>query len=118
MYLKKNHLRRSTMTESYKLRRNDDPITSHIAADAMDANKMERIVLDAINSFKDKGCISDDVLDALPTYRYSSITARYKALEEKGLIIKDDSKEIAKSGRPQLKMWGSKYYPFNKGEAL
>ena len=98
------------VTAPHKLRRNDDPVTSHMSANTVDTNKMEKVVLDAIDSFKDRGCISDDILKVLPDYRYSSITARYKALKEKGFIVTDGSTEKAVSGRSQLKMWGSKYY--------
>ena len=97
-------------TSAFKLRRNDDPVTSHQSAFAVDTNKMESIVLQAIDSFGKDGCISDDVLKALPNYRYSSITARYKPLKEKGLVITDGTTSKGESGRSQLKMWSTKYY--------
>lgn len=97
-------------TPAYKLVRNDDPSTSHDAAEQLDVNKMERIVLAAITSFSMQGCISDDVLRVLPGYRYSTVTARYKQLKEKGLIFTDHRKRKGESGRQQLIMWAKEFY--------
>ena len=97
-------------TPAFKLARSRDPSTSHDAADKLDVNKMERIVLAAITSFGSSGCISDDVLDILPAYRYSTVTARYKQLKEKGLIFVDTRKRKGKSGRQQLIMWSKEFY--------
>jgi hypothetical protein len=89
-------------TDPHKLVRLNDPSTSHEAAQAVDTTKLERIVYEAIQSFPE-GCISDEVLEALPNYRYSSITPRYKALLEKGLIEITGTKE-GRSGRNQRVM--------------
>ena len=97
-------------TPAFKLARSRDPSTSHDAADKLDVNKMERIVLAAITSFGSSGCISDDVLDILPAYRYSTVTARYKQLKEKGLIFVDTRKRKGQSGRQQLVMWSKQFY--------
>jgi len=72
-------------TEPFKLVRNQDPTTSHQAAQAVDSTKLEQMVYEAIKSFPD-GCISDQILDMYPNYPYSSITARYRALLDKDLI--------------------------------
>jgi len=100
-------------TTPFKLRRNKDPFTSHQSAFSVDTNKMETIVLNAIDNFGKQGCISDDVLKALPDYRYSTITARYKALKEKGLVIADGTTAKGDAGRSQLKMWSVKNYEQN-----
>jgi len=97
-------------TPAFKLVRNDDPSTSHDAAEQLDVSKMERIVLAAITSFADKGCISDDVLNIIPNHRYSTVTARYKQLKEKGLIFVDNRKRKGESGRQQLVMWAKQFY--------
>jgi len=89
-------------TPVFKLYRRKDPTTSHEAAQAVDTTKLERIVYEAIQSFPE-GCISDEVLEALPDYRYSSITPRYKALLEKGFIEITGTKE-GRSGRNQRVM--------------
>ena len=112
-----NKQRRKQMTQdnmfdtpAYKLVRKDDPITSHEAAQSVDVNNMERIVLNIIQGHGLSGCISDEVLELLPSYRYSTVTARYKALKEKGLVMVDDRKRKAKSGRNQLIMWATEHY--------
>lgn len=97
-------------TPAYKLVRNDDPSTSHDAAEKLDVGRMELIVLNAIKSFGRDGCISDQVQDALPQHRYSTVTARYKSLKEKNLIKVDSRKKKGASGRYQLVMWASEYY--------
>jgi len=86
-------------TEPFKMVRKEDPTTSHEAAQAVDTTKLERIVYEAIQSFPE-GCISDEVLEALPDYRYSSITPRYKALLEKNFIEITGTKE-GRSGKKQ-----------------
>ena len=89
-------------TEAFKLVRKEDPTTSHQAAQAVDTTKLERIVYEAIQSFPE-GCISDEVLEALPDHRYSSITPRYKALLQKGFIEITGTKE-GRSGKKQRVM--------------
>ena len=98
----KDSMERFFGTEPFKLVRNQDPTTSHEAAQAVDTTKLERIVYEAIQSFPE-GCISDQVLEALPNYRYSSITPRYKALLEKGFIEITGTKE-GRSGKKQRVM--------------
>ena len=73
-------------TPAKQLVRTEDPITSHEAAQKVDTTKLEKMVYEAISSFGEQGCISDDVLNIFPFFPYSSITARYKALHTKGLI--------------------------------
>ena len=70
---------------AFKLVRKEDPTTSHQAAQAVDSTKLEQMVYEAIKSFPD-GCISDQILEMYPNYPYSSITARYRALLDKGFI--------------------------------
>ena len=98
------------MTNPIKLRRNLDPFTSHESAEKVEANRMEKIVWGVIDSFGEHGCISDQVQYALPEYRYSTITARYKALKEKGLVVTDGTYKRGRSGRKQQMMWSSRQY--------
>jgi hypothetical protein len=81
----KESMERFFGTPAFKLARRQDPVTSHQAAQAVDTPKLERMVYEAIKSFPD-GCISDEILQMYPQYPYSSITARYRALLDKGLI--------------------------------
>jgi len=91
------------MTASYKLYRKGDPDTSREAAENIPTSRLETIVLAVIARFPE-GVISDDVrricADEFNIISYSSITARYKALKEKGLI-KCIGKRVGKSGRYQ-----------------
>ena len=98
----KESMERFFGTPAFKLARREDPVTSHEAGQAVDTTKLERIVYEAIQSFPN-GCISDQVLEALPDHRYSSITPRYKALLEKGFIEIVGEKE-GRSGRKQRLM--------------
>jgi hypothetical protein len=70
---------------TFKLVRKEDPTTSHQAAQAVDSTRLEQMVYEAIKSHPD-GCISDEILEMYPNYPYSSITARYRALLDKGFI--------------------------------
>ena len=70
---------------AFKLVRKEDPVTSHQAAQVVDTTKLEQMVYEAIKSHPE-GCISDEILEMYPNYPYSSITARYKSLLDKGFI--------------------------------
>ena len=72
-------------TPAFKLVRKEDPVTSHEASQAVDSTKIEQMVYEAIKGFPN-GCISDDLLAMFPQYPYSSITARYRSLLDKGYI--------------------------------
>jgi len=89
-------------TEAFKLHRKDSPETSREAAQGVDTTKLEQIVYEAIKGFPN-GCISDEVLEALPDYRYSSITPRYRALLDKGFIEITGTKD-GRSGKKQRVM--------------
>lgn len=95
----KDSMERFFGTPAFKLSRTEDPTTSHEAAQGLDTTKLEQIVYEAIKGFPN-GCISDEVLDAIPDYRYSSVTPRYKALLEKGFIEITGTKD-GRSGRKQ-----------------
>ena len=81
----KQSMERFFGTPAFKLARRKDPTTSHQAAQGVDSTKLEQLVYEAIKSFPD-GCISDEILEMYPNYPYSSITARYRALLDKGFI--------------------------------
>ena len=81
----KQSMERFFGTPAFKLARREDPVTSHQSAQAVDTTKLETLVYEAIKGFPD-GCISDEILEMYPNYPYSSITARYRALLDKGFI--------------------------------
>ena len=86
----------------FKLHRKDSPETSKEAAQTVDSTKLEQIVYEAIRGFPD-GCISDEVLEALPQYGYSSVTPRYRALLDKG-FIEITGTRVGRSGKKQRVM--------------
>ena len=89
-------------TPAFKLVRKEDPTTSHEAAQVVDTTKLESLVYEAIKGFPE-GCISDQVLELFPQYPYSSITARYKSLLDKG-FIEIVGVKVGRSGRKQRLM--------------
>ena len=89
-------------TPAFKLVRKEDPVTSHEASQAVDSTKLEQMVYEAIKGFPN-GCISDDLLAMFPQYPYSSITARYRSLLDKG-YIEIIGTRTGKSGRNQRVM--------------
>jgi len=118
-------------TPPHKLFRKDDPETSKAAAFSLgNVTPLERKVYEVICRFPDGsgglvgpaskaenviGCISDQVTPFFPGLAYSSVTARYKALGEKGLIKFTGEKRPGKSGRGQRVMVGVKNIKF-KGD--
>ena len=104
----------SNQTPSYKLHRKDGPSTSKMAAESINPSHLESLVLDVIETFGSDGCISDDVIAAFERdnsrHRHNSITARYKALKDKGLVIVDDSVRKGERGRYQMIMYHHAYY--------
>lgn len=87
-------------TEAWKLTRRNDPETSRIAANSVDSAALEAAVYETIKRFP-YGCTQDDVLALHPGKPYSSITARFRALLDKGLIRDTGLRKPGKSGRPQ-----------------
>lgn len=91
-------------TEARKLARSNDPDTSHESAKSVDTSKLEAMVYEAICRFGEAGCISDEIRDMFPTMPYSSVTARYRALLDKGFIVDTGARKPGKSGRSQRVM--------------
>ena len=81
----KESMERFFGTPAFKLARREDPVTSHQAAQVVDTTKLEQMVYEAIKSHPE-GCISEEILAMYPNFPYSSITARYRALLDKGFI--------------------------------
>jgi hypothetical protein len=87
-------------TDPWKLSRKTSPETSKIAGNSVDSAALEAAVYESIKRFP-YGCSQDDVLAMHPGKPYSSITARFKALLDKGLIRDTGLRKPGKSGRPQ-----------------
>ena len=92
-------------TNPYLLHRRGSPDTSINAAHAVDTTALEAKVHNAIISSEDHGLIADDILDMFPYLPYSSVTARFSALENKNHIFrhKGDTR-TGRSGRQQMVM--------------
>lgn len=88
-------------TSFCKLVRRNDPDTSQVAAVLVNSSELEEMVYHTIKSFGVIGCIQDDVLTCHRSYPYSSITARFKALLDKGLIQDTGERRKGRSGRSQ-----------------
>jgi len=80
--------------------RRTDPETSKQASLSFDPTDMEAVVLAVIKQYP-KGCIFDDILDNLPSFREGSISPRLKPLTKKGLIEATGEKRKGRSGRMQ-----------------
>ena len=95
-------------TDPKLLVRKDDPDTSHAAAQAVKSSELEKLVYETIKRFAD-GCTQDDVLALNPTKPYSSITARSRALLDKGFIEDTGQRKPGRSGKLQrivkVKVW-------------
>jgi hypothetical protein len=95
-------------TDPKLLVRKDDPDTSHAAAQTVNSSDLEKLVFETIKRFAD-GCTQDDVLALNPTKPYSSITARFRALLDKGFIEDTGERKPGRSGKPQrivkVKTW-------------
>ena len=103
------------MTEVYKLHRKDADTTSIESAEKVKVNRLEKIVYEVIDNFGTSGCIQDDVLRELHDYPYSTVTARFKALEEKNMIVRCEHTRKGKRGRKQRIMMSKRFYDHNDG---
>ena len=102
-------------SKSEALARTHDPKTSWEAAEKVNTNRLEKIVLDCIKAHGKNGATHDDVWQTLPQLsgkdgrgthvREGSITPRYAQLEKKGLIYRDGTTRKGGMGRSQLVMY-------------
>lgn len=100
------HLFKSIMehfgTDPHQLHRKESPATSVEAAYSVDTTALEQLVYGAIREYPD-GCIADELLARFKNYPYSSITARFRALIDKGFIEVIGTRK-GRSGRSQRVM--------------
>jgi hypothetical protein len=87
-------------TPAFKLARKKSPPTSKQAALLVKTPTLEKLVFETIASFPD-GCIQDEVLAKLYGKPYSSVTARFKALLDKGFIEDAGLTRAGLSGKQQ-----------------
>jgi len=74
-------------TDPHKLVRTLDPSTSKAAAHSVDSKTWEQRMYDLVYAAGARGITPKEALAAYPDAPYSTVTARFKALKEKGLII-------------------------------
>ena len=83
--------------------RSSDPDTSQAAAASVNSTQLEKMVYEAICTYPD-GCISDQLLERFSGFPYSSITARYRALLDKGFIEDTGERRKGRSNKNQRVM--------------
>jgi DNA-binding HxlR family transcriptional regulator len=97
--------------DAYKMARNTDPDTSIDAAISIDPTKMEKIVLEAVSQFRERGATMSEIERMLVTIHPASISPRFKPLIEKGLIKVDDrTRKSVRSNRQQRIHWATEFY--------
>lgn len=84
--------------------------TSREAFESVDATALEALVLGVIERFGPGGCISDEVRARLPGLAYSSVTARFRALLDKGLVVDSGMRRRGRSGRSQRVMVAARHW--------
>jgi hypothetical protein len=91
-------------TDATALYRAEAPDTSVEAAHSIDTSYLESLVHSAIDSAGTNGCIAADLLIKFHYLPYSSVTARFAALQRKGLITCGPDTKVGPSGRRQRVM--------------
>lgn len=79
-----------------------DPDTSHIAADKIDASRLIGIVYGIIAKYGERGCIGEEVVQALPHIRPQSISPRFSQMIDMGMLEVTGERRLASSGYPQI----------------
>jgi hypothetical protein len=95
------------MTES--MYRRDASDTSIDAAESVEVNHLERMILEDIQLAGIWGMTQDDLIRMHPGHSYSSITARPAALKRKGLIFDSGERRTGRSGRNQAVLKAAKF---------
>lgn len=84
--------------------RNTDPLTSHEAAEAVDATKLEAAVLAALKDHGPMTTVETSLKTGIPLW---SVSPRMAPLERKKLIVRDGTKiSVNSSGRSRnMTVW-------------
>lgn len=82
--------------------------TSLAAYRTLPVTDRERIVLDVIEAFGERGCIYDEVQAALP-HLPNSVSGRFLSLERKGQMFRNGDTRPGKTGNEQQVMRHMKY---------
>ena len=82
--------------------RNNDPETSHQAADKLDASSLFGVIYGVIAKYGDGGCIGEQVIQALPHIRPQSISPRFCQMIDMGMLEDTMERRVAGSGYLQI----------------
>lgn len=99
--MKSHEILDKALTASKRLYRADGTDTSRKAAEQVPVSVLEHIVYGAVKHYGRAGCIQDQVLYDLAQFNYNSITPRFRALLDKGLIEDTGERRKGNSGRSQ-----------------
>jgi len=95
-------------TPAYKLHRRGAPDTSVAAAYSVDVSAKEQLVLDLIRSSGERGITYKEMCCARPDIPPTTLSARPKALEEKGFIYyrgdRRDGCRVMRAGPGQMRL--------------
>ena len=84
------------------LARNTDPDTSVAAADKLDASRLCGRIYEVIAKYGDKGCIGEQVVQALHYIRPQSIYPRFSQMVDMGMLECTAERRVASSGYFQM----------------
>ena len=98
-----------------KLARRDSPDTSKQAAASVSLTRLESLVLEGISAYGERGCISDQIRADFPRLSYSSVTARFSSLLDKGLIVDTGERRKGVSTRMQRVLKASRVNTYSTG---
>jgi len=84
------------------LARTIDPDTSHQAADKIDVTKLLGTVYGIVAKYGERGCIGEQVVQALPHLRPQSITPRFSQMIALGMLEDTLERRVASSGYLQI----------------
>jgi hypothetical protein len=68
------------------LARNTDPDTSHAAAEVVNAGRLMHLIYKEIAKYGEAGCISDEVMVAMPDTPTQSISPRFRQMIDRGML--------------------------------
>jgi hypothetical protein len=84
------------------LARDTDPDTSHEAAEKLDTSKLLGTIYGIVAKYGDKGCIGEQVIQALPHIRPQSISPRFSQMIAMGMLEDTRERRVAGSGYLQI----------------
>jgi hypothetical protein len=84
------------------LARNNDPDTSHEAAEKLDASRLCGTIYGIVAKYGERGCIGEEVIQALPHIRPQSVSPRFAQMIDMGMLERTGERRVASSGYFQI----------------